>query len=233
MSPAKQQNQQPTRPNELVEPPSILPRMEKSAAATAKQEQRDDGAVVVVLDGDGEGWAGRNAPAPLEALSSGAPFLPKTFELVEDPATDGVVSWGTARNSFVVWDPHAFAARLLPRRFKHANFPTFLRQLNTYVRNRMRSTLLFVVTVLISRVVPPKAQCQCGHSVISLLISSGGAMLICCLLLRAGIPQGESGQVGVRARRLPRRAASPPRQHPPPPRGRCGRRHGGVGEAAA
>jgi hypothetical protein len=41
MSPAKQQNQQPTRPNELVEPPSILPRMEKSAAATAKQEQRD------------------------------------------------------------------------------------------------------------------------------------------------------------------------------------------------
>ncbi|KAF8648305.1 hypothetical protein HU200_064885 [Digitaria exilis] len=34
------------------------------------------------------------------------------------------------------------------------------------------------------------------------------------------IPQGEPGQVGVRARRLPRRPAPPPRQHPPPPRRR-------------
>jgi hypothetical protein len=216
--------------------------MEKSAAATVKLEQRDYGEVVVVLDGEGKGWAGGNAPAPLEALSSAAPFLAKTFELVEEPATDGMVSWGAARNSFVVWDPHAFAARLLPCRFKHANFSTFLRQLNTYVSNRMRITLLFIVINYSSRVVPPKAQCQCGHSVISLLISSGDAMLICCSLLRAGIPQGESGQVGVRARRLPRRAASPPRQHPPPPRDRqlldvsvvrCGRRHGGGGEAAA
>ena len=55
---------------------------------------------------------------------------------MEDAATDGVVSWGAARNSFVVWDPHAFAAGLLPRRFKHANFSTFLRQLSTYVRTR-------------------------------------------------------------------------------------------------
>ncbi|XP_066371711.1 putative heat stress transcription factor A-6a [Miscanthus floridulus] len=93
-------------------------------AVTVKQEEDDE--VVVVLDADGD--AGGHWPAG----SAVPPFLAKTFELVEDPVTDGVISWGAARNSFVVWDPHAFAPGHLPRRFKHGNFSTFLRQLNTY-----------------------------------------------------------------------------------------------------
>ncbi|XP_039845357.1 putative heat stress transcription factor A-6a [Panicum virgatum] len=112
--------------------------MEHPAAVTVKQEEREDDEVVVVLDADGDA-GGRAAAAPAPEpwrtpppASQVPPFLAKTFELVEDPATDGVVSWGAARNSFVVWDPHALAAGLLPRRFKHANFSTFLRQLNTY-----------------------------------------------------------------------------------------------------
>lgn len=101
--------------------------------STVKQEVVE----VVVLDGEEEGEAA--APVPLPAamgvVAAVAPFLVKTFEMVEDPATDAVVSWGgAARNSFVVWDSHAFAARLLPLHFKHANFSSFLRQLNTYVR---------------------------------------------------------------------------------------------------
>ncbi|XP_021907613.1 heat stress transcription factor A-2 isoform X2 [Carica papaya] len=60
------------------------------------------------------------------------PFLTKTFDMVEDRSTDSIVSWSRARNSFIVWDSHKFSSTLLPRYFKHNNFSSFIRQLNTY-----------------------------------------------------------------------------------------------------
>ena len=74
-------------------------------------------------------------PQPVEGLHDQGPppFLSKTFEIVDDPGTNTVVSWSRAGSSFVVWDPHAFSTDLLPRNFKHNNFSSFVRQLNTYV----------------------------------------------------------------------------------------------------
>ncbi|XP_061374867.1 heat shock factor protein HSF30 [Gastrolobium bilobum] len=74
------------------------------------------------------------SPQPMKGLHEAGPppFLTKTFDVVEDPSTDSIVSWSTARNSFVVWDSHKFSTTILPRYFKHNNFSSFIRQLNTY-----------------------------------------------------------------------------------------------------
>ncbi|KAI3906989.1 hypothetical protein MKW92_023605 [Papaver armeniacum] len=74
------------------------------------------------------------SPSPMEGLHDigPPPFLTKTFEMVEDPGTDSIISWNVTRNSFIVWDSHKLASTLLPRYFKHGNFLSFVRQLNTY-----------------------------------------------------------------------------------------------------
>ncbi|KDP26070.1 hypothetical protein JCGZ_21103 [Jatropha curcas] len=64
--------------------------------------------------------------------STPPPFLLKTYMLVEDPATDHVVSWNDDGTGFIVWQPAEFARDLLPTLFKHSNFSSFVRQLNTY-----------------------------------------------------------------------------------------------------
>ncbi|PIN11010.1 hypothetical protein CDL12_16400 [Handroanthus impetiginosus] len=77
-------------------------------------------------NGGAESTAG-DAPRSLPT-----PFLTKTFQLVDDHDIDDVISWNEDGSTLIVWNPTEFARDLLPKYFKHNNFSSFVRQLNTY-----------------------------------------------------------------------------------------------------
>ncbi|KAK4280374.1 hypothetical protein QN277_012005 [Acacia crassicarpa] len=78
------------------------------------------------VDNKGESSAGESQ------RSIPTPFLTKTYHLVDDHTIDDVISWNEDGSSFIVWNPTVFARDLLPKYFKHNNFSSFVRQLNTY-----------------------------------------------------------------------------------------------------
>ncbi|WOH10105.1 hypothetical protein DCAR_0729567 [Daucus carota subsp. sativus] len=61
------------------------------------------------------------------------PFLTNTYDLVDDESTDRIVSWNQTGDAIVVWDTAEFSRDVLPKYFKHNNFSSFVRQLNTYL----------------------------------------------------------------------------------------------------
>nr|GLL24055.1 heat stress transcription factor A-7a-like [Ipomoea trifida] len=102
----------------------------------------DSGATKFTLHSYSELSIGESSPSspPLSASSSScfnkekmeAPFVRKTYDMVNNPETDSIVSWNSDGSRLVVWDVHKFAAEILPTYFRHSNPSSFFCQLNSY-----------------------------------------------------------------------------------------------------
>ncbi|KAM3689436.1 hypothetical protein ACB098_09G047800 [Castanea mollissima] len=125
---------------------SIQPETSSSSFSTASVSNIDDSLMgfefmagkaprtTVQSSSGGEAENNISVPQPIGWLQEIPipPFLTKTFELVDDPVLDPIISWSSSGESFVVWDPVELSRVVLPRNFKHNNFSSFVRQLNTY-----------------------------------------------------------------------------------------------------
>lgn len=61
-----------------------------------------------------------------------SPFVEKTYNLVDSPETDHIISWSDNGTSFTIWKPELLERDLLSKHFKHSNMSSFIRQLNNY-----------------------------------------------------------------------------------------------------
>ncbi|KAL9242837.1 hypothetical protein vseg_016797 [Gypsophila vaccaria] len=82
--------------------------------------------------GSGGGGGGGGSCGSDSQRTLPTPFLTKTYQLVDDSSVDDLISWNGDGSGFIVWRPAEFARDLLPKYFKHNNFSSFVRQLNTY-----------------------------------------------------------------------------------------------------
>lgn len=59
-------------------------------------------------------------------------FLSKTYDIFSMPEFSQVCGWNATGDTIIVSQLETFVAMVLPRFFKHRNFPSFVRQLNLY-----------------------------------------------------------------------------------------------------
>lgn len=79
-------------------------------------------------------------PSSSSASKGLPPFVTKLYAMVEDPTTEHVISWGPSQETFIVHRPEELASEVLPLYFKHNNYCSFIRQVNTYGFNKVSDT---------------------------------------------------------------------------------------------
>ncbi|KAH7833061.1 hypothetical protein Vadar_002761 [Vaccinium darrowii] len=84
------------------------------------------------MNGSGRGGGDQFPKEPFK-------YLANLFNMVNDPQTNELISWGASRTSFIIRNHNKFAEELLP----HKNFASVIHVSNNYVSNRQ----LFLPTV--------------------------------------------------------------------------------------
>ena len=77
-------------------------------------------------------------------------FITKLFSMLEDSASNAVITWTPSGQSFVVVSLMEFQESVLPKYFKHNNFSSFVRQLNLYGFHKVRRRFVVALAVNLS-----------------------------------------------------------------------------------
>lgn len=80
----------------------------------------------------------RKTRAGSKSQSTVPAFLLKTYEILENPVYNDIISWNREGNAFIVKRINEFSEKILPKYFKHNNFASFVRQLNMYDFHKSR-----------------------------------------------------------------------------------------------
>lgn len=80
-------------------------------------------------------------PAVSPGIQRQASFLRKTFDMLTNPANSDSVGWTAAGDGFCIHNVAEFTERVLPRYFRHGNYPSFVRQLGWYEFNKQDCAL--------------------------------------------------------------------------------------------
>ncbi len=73
-------------------------------------------------------------------------FVHKVYTILENNLNRDIIRWNDLGNAFLVCHTDIFSQKILPLYFKHANFSSFIRQLNLYgfkkVKNNEKITFM-------------------------------------------------------------------------------------------
>lgn len=81
-------------------------------------------------------------PPPAKRIGPVAAFLERTFKMVDEASSNGIVTWSATGDSFIIKRVDLFEKEVIPRFFNHSNLLSFVRQLNNHGEPLLQSIML-------------------------------------------------------------------------------------------